>query len=149
MRRPCASVIGQVGWRTKAILTATQEIASGAETAVDWDGTDVIDDLGWHDPSSNPSRITIDRAVPLCLVTSVGFAANGTGIRQAIIKKNGTTEMAKGSAPGHASQESHCNVVCYDAAAKDDYYEVLVYQDGGTGVNVLQEGDVFFEAITV
>lgn len=38
-------------------MNANTSVVSGG--TINWDGTDIMDDYGWHNPSSNPSRITV------------------------------------------------------------------------------------------
>jgi hypothetical protein len=75
-----------------AVSNTLQSTANATYTAVDLVGADVYDTDSFHDPSSNPSRITIPTGLGgyYKLWGVVAFKDNATNERQFFLYKNGS-----------------------------------------------------------
>jgi hypothetical protein len=80
-----------VGCRLTSSVNPT--IAASTYTALSWDG-EAFDTDGFHSTSTNTSRITIPagKAGKYLIQGLVDFDNNATGVRQAIIRLNNTTD---------------------------------------------------------
>ena len=92
-----------------------------------------------HDVSTNNSRLTCRHAGVYHIIGGCHFAANATGQRTLFLRLNGATAIAY--APrgfGLSSLDSTSLLVAthYDLAV-NDYIEMVVYQDSGGALNVL------------
>jgi hypothetical protein len=72
-------------------ITPDQSVANGAWDQIEWN-TDVVDPLDWHDPSTNPSRITVDKAGWYHIMAMPRFTAGETANIRLI--KNGASDDA-------------------------------------------------------
>jgi hypothetical protein len=81
-----------------AILSGDQAIADSTDTAITWNGVDVIDTDAIHDPSSANTRMTIPAGLDGTLVIvwacfRAGWGSNaGSGV-QISIRKNGSASF--------------------------------------------------------
>jgi len=82
-----SAFVGCVAQRT----TDQTLIPTVTATAVSLTGTDVIDTDGYHDPASNPSRITIPTGKDgkYRFACFIPWDTNNTGYRQVFFRKNG------------------------------------------------------------
>lgn len=128
---PAAAFIGCIATRT-----ANQTgIVTAVATMVDFTGTDELDTDAFHDPSTNPSRITIPtgRAGKYLLNAYVIWDSDGTGQRRLGFAKNGaligggTGQIEALNDTGFNQQNSSMVL----ALAEADYVEVSVLQNSG------------------
>ena len=128
----------------KVYNSANQSTSASTETALtfnteDWD-TDSI-----HDTSSNTSRLTLPTSGKWLLIGQVTWAASGGGTRYGLIKKNGSTDMAKVHANPNGSFDHSIQVQLIVNASAGDYFELYGYQNAGT-LNVMAGAAItFFE----
>lgn len=112
-------------------------VANAASTALTY-STETIDTDGYHSTSSNTSRLTIPQTGYYQVTAAAEFGANGTGIRQVAIVKNGTSTLGAGRqqavTSGGLNTLVECSRLLYLTAG--DYLEAHVYQDSGGSLNV-------------
>ena len=144
--------------RPYAVLTqsaAQAGFASGTtnSTAVIWD-TETLDrdPLGQHDNVTNPTRILIGKTLGWYEVGyHIAWPNNATGERRAIIRVNGSTDVA-GSLTIYAAQASQlsCAMPGYpvQATASADYIEIYLAQSSG-GTLAPTVGTTFRSFVTV
>lgn len=96
-----------------------------------------------HSTSSNTERITVPTGGGgKYIFGGLGeFANNATGIRQIVIRQNGTTEIAYASGPGDASGTCPMSVTATYALSAADYIEMRYWQDSGGFLNVIVSGN--------
>lgn len=125
-KQPCARVYNT---STDSIADNTFETLSFNSETYD---TDTI-----HDTGTNPERLTCKTAGKYSIIGNVQFAAHATGNRIAVIRKNGTTEIARTQVPacGGGFNTQVCVVTQVDLAV-NDYVELRVYQNSGGALNV-------------
>lgn len=131
--------------RGTATNSNVQSIGNASETALTFDtNIDAIPST-IHNASSNTSKFVADYAGFYVFIASSGaIAANATGKRYMVAKKNGTTyvgpfinyPLSSGTAP------SGLELVFGVTLAAADYLEVLVYQDSGGNLNFGSNGGV-------
>lgn len=113
-------------------------IANATATSVPFD-SEVFDSDGFHDSGSNPSRFTIPTGFDgyYTVIGMVEFAANGTGVRNATLRLNGTTVIASmahtNAGGGTPSRELVATTYRLQAA---DYVELRAYQESGGNLNL-------------
>ena len=118
---------------TSSIANATVTVlGSTATPTVPW--TEVADANGWHNPSTNPTRITPTIAGRYQIILQGGFASNVTGIRYYALKFNGAAYATNDriiidaatdpTAGGQVTTERTFN-------GTTDYVEAEIYQTSG------------------
>lgn len=113
-----------------------QSIVSSTLTALAfnserWD-TDNI-----HDVATNNNRLVCKTPGKYLVIGQVMFATNSTGVRSLSIRQNGSTTMATTSSTSLTGQETSLGVSTILDLDVNDYVELLVYQNAGTALNVL------------
>jgi len=117
--------------------TTVQSIPNSADTLYSFTAEEYDTD-GYHDNSTNPSRITIPsgRGGYYHLGASLAFAA-GTGIVYPRFLKNGSAiNGGQGAQPNNAGFGPHANFGTDIHLAAGDYVEVNVFQNSGGSLNV-------------
>ena len=119
-------------------ITSGQSISNATATAVTFN-SEVFDTDGFHDNSTNNSRITIPsgKAGKYLLTAQVSFAANATGARIIKIYKNGSLLMLGNVLSAAPSTDFTVinNTTLVDAAV-GDYFEVFAEQSSGGNLNL-------------
>lgn len=113
---------------------------SGAEQAITFN-SEAWDTEAMHDTSSNTSRLVAPSAGKYLVGASIRFAANGTGDRYIILKKNGsaTRAVSSGLPSGAIFTELSVNTIV-DLAATD-YMEVYAFQSSTAALNILSSAN--------
>lgn len=112
--------------------STTQSIGNTTDDTVNFDSerwdTDTI-----HDNATNNWRLTSKTAGYYLIVAEIGFAANGTGIRQVSIKYNGTPTIIARSTFASSGGSFPTRVLCSTIyfLAVNDYVFVTAFQDSG------------------
>ena len=119
-------------------ITTVQSISNATATAVTFN-SEVFDTDGFHDNSTNNSRITIPsgKAGKYLLTAQISYAANATGARIIKIYKNGSLLMlgnVLSAAP--ATDFTVINNTTLVNAAVADYFEVFAEQSSGGNLNL-------------
>ena len=117
--------------------SANQSISNATFTAVTFD-SELKDTDNFHSTSSNTSRITIPAGKGgLYLITGqASFASNATGLRNAEIRKNGSSYFIFWVAPATNGDWSVGSVSNIIELAATDYIEMFVYQTSGGSLNI-------------
>jgi hypothetical protein len=127
------SFVGCIAVRT----TDQTGVATATNTAVSFTGTDELDTDAFHDPASNPSRITIPsgKGGKYLLTGYVIWDSDTTGQRRILFYKNGSvliggTNTLGSLAGGIGYAQQTTSIVV--ALAVADYVELYVTQNSGT-----------------
>jgi hypothetical protein len=118
--------------------TAAQSIANATFTAATWNSEDYDTD-GYHDNSTNNSRITIPsgKSGYFLLSGTLNFDANATGNRGCELRKNGSgVNYVYFLAPTTAANEPAIPFSFVINATAADYLELFVYQTSGGSLNM-------------
>lgn len=125
-----------------AVLTqaSVQSLPSGTLTAVTMD-TSIVDSYSGHS-GVNPSRYTAQVPGWYEVTGTVGFAANGTGVRAARLMVNGSgISYSDGWATTVGSgQAAECTAQAMLFLHVNDYVEVGGFQTSGGGLNTSTTG---------
>jgi hypothetical protein len=112
---------------------ATQTISNTTDTVLNFSGTDTYDTDGFHDTSTNNSRITIPAGLGgYYLIYGLNtWDVNATGRRFCELKKNGTKILtSNGFAPNSTAAPSNMISIVLNLSA-GDYMEYQVWQSSG------------------
>jgi hypothetical protein len=123
--------------RASVYKNGTQSVNSGTLTALNFDSEDF--DVGaMHDNVTNNTRVTIpasNNGIYLVMGAAT-FAANATGNRQLVLRKNGTTDMRSVTLPNTGATAQQMQVAAVLALVATDYIELTAGQDTGGALNV-------------
>jgi len=110
--------------------TTTQNVTSPGYTAITW-STELFDTNGYHDTSSNTSRITIPsgKGGYYQVNGSIRWDGNTSGSRLITIYKNGTLFQISALQPNSIDPTQNIQAIMYLVAT--DYVEIYVYQNSG------------------
>ena len=124
--------------------TATQSLANNTAVAINFD-TEQFDVGGYHDNVTNNSRLTVPsgKAGYYQINASINFASNSTGLRYAILNKNGTGigYVTRTSAISGSQMWTSVSGTAYGAVG--DYFTVDGFQSSGGSLN---SGGSYFSA---
>jgi hypothetical protein len=124
--------------RASVYKNGTQSVNNSTLTALNFDTEDF--DVGtMHDNVTNNTRVTIPASNDgiYLVMGAATFAANATGNRQLVLKKNGATDVRSVTLPntgGATAQQMQIARVL--ALVATDYIELIVGQDSGGNLNV-------------
>lgn len=100
--------------------------------------TEISDKLNWHDPSTNPNRITPTIAGVYLVTMGANWATNAgtTGTRQYIIRKNGTVIPGGGPVVAAATDISGngSSSIPVQLNGTTDYIDVGIIHSAGQGI---------------
>ena len=115
---------------TTVARTTTQTITNASNQNIAFT-SEIVDDEGWHDNSTNNDRITVLEAGEYSAIAFVAFAANGTGTRNVRIKDSAGNNWGEIREPANASWGNYIVVSGQRTMAASAYVYVEVYQDSG------------------
>jgi len=124
-----------------AYLSAPQAVSTGSFQTVVFD-TEVSDTLSEFNVSTG--KFTVTTAGRYLICTTVGFAADSSGVRAIAVYKNGSVYIhgplvdAISGSPGN---ELILNMSCIVYSDADDILDIRVYQDSGSSVNTTSGQD--------
>lgn len=124
---------------TRVYHDAAQLITSGAADAYLAFNSERYDTNGIHDPVTNNSRLTCQTAGKYLIVANVEWGTNSAGYRTLNIVLNRTSVIASINSVATVATGVGARLnasIIYDLGV-GDYVEVRVYQNAGSGVNVL------------
>ena len=124
------------GGTARVTHSVNQSINNATTTALAFD-TETFDTATLHDTSTNNSRLTAGLAGKYLCEATVRFAANSTGKRLVLIRKNGTTiygVQEQNAVP--SPDETHVSVSVIVDLAATDYVECAASQNSGGALNV-------------
>jgi hypothetical protein len=118
--------------------SSAQSTSNSADSVLTFD-TETFDVDGYHDNSTNNSRITIPSGKTgyFLINGQVSWAANASGVRLMDIYKNGATRLARnedGNNGGSYNKVSQASTIVYLTAG--DYVELRAFQESGGNLNV-------------
>lgn len=120
--------------------TTSQGVSNGTHTAITFDAED-FDRDGGHSNVTNPSRYTCQTAGYYDLSGNITFAANGTGWRDIMFQKNGSssTRQSRNGCPAipGGTAESALNLAGTMFLSVSDYVEIVAYQTSGGTLNAV------------
>lgn len=126
----------------RIIASGTQALADNTVVAITFTGADELDTDGFHNPSSNPTRVTPNVAGWYRVTGSVWFAALTTPVRTAAyLRKNGGAASAPSSedaASTRVHNRSITQLMSFNGTT--DYVELLGLQDSAGANNTNQSG---------
>ena len=142
-------VSGAFGPNSRGALvkkSANQSISNGADNTLTFDqeeyDTDAI-----HDNSTNNERLTVPSGVTkVRLVGNVRWASNASGYRQIKFNKNGANFLGLGGVlqinTATSMDESISSPIL--EVTSGDYFELIVFQNSGSALNVLTSDFTYF-----
>lgn len=104
---------------------------------VPWD-TDVLDPLGWHDPSSNPTHITPTINGWYQVVSNIQFASQSGGRRWTSARRNGnSSDVYFGTVANASTGNLGAQLVTeFLMNGTTDYFEITAGQDSGSTIGI-------------
>jgi len=125
-------------YAAKISKSATQSLTTGVAAAITFD-TEAFDTQGFHSTSVSTDLFTIPTggAGLYHIQYSICFDANATGLRQAVIWKNGSALAATRVSPAPAGEYTQISVSTIDVAAGGDTYQLQCLQTSGGALNVI------------
>lgn len=134
-------------WRGAQVkLSADLTLTTATGTTVSWASAVADTDSFWS--AGAPTRLTVPAGVSRVRVAAnVRWAAHATGLRSALIRKNGAVFDGAPSSyiSTGTSLEHQVNLVSPAVAVADgDYFELLVQQNSGGNLAVTSEGRTWF-----
>lgn len=136
----------------RAYRSTAQSIPNNTNTLLSMDA-ETSDTPNWHSTSANTDRITPDVAGLYLIVGQVVFAANSTGVRQAILYRNGTSgqyiaSQGRGTTVS-ATEAVDVNVMgVYPANGTTDYFGIALYQNSGGALNTVADEGFTWLSVT-
>jgi len=126
----------------KSFGTSGQSLSNTTQTTIDFN-SELFDTDGFHDNSTNNSRITIPsgKGGKYFIYARGAFDGNGTGSRAVSVRKNGSDLVCEihtwnaGSTYG-----ASCDVAQIATLNAGDYIEMRLFQSSGGSLNT-QGGD--------
>jgi hypothetical protein len=115
--------------------SSAQTISNGSATVVSWD-SELYDLQAMHDPSTNPSRITVPVTGFAVISAGVLWSSNTTGIRILEILHSGVARAETRRLPNSGMQTWHDIQVHLEVGA-GQYFEVRVTQDSGGNLDLV------------
>lgn len=127
----------------RLVLPANQTIANATPTLILFgSSSETMDDLGWHDTSTNTSRITPKYAGRYLVKGWCTFTANTTGSRRLQIYKNGVGYGGFHQKQADSAGAAQCDVFdIVEADGVSDYFELNAFQQSTVSLNLLGVGD--------
>lgn len=124
--------------KNAAIATgsAAISIAHSSWADVTFD-VDVVDPQALHSVTSNTQRIYVRDTGWYDVQALIRFAMNGTGLRQARLKKNNVViDRTTASVAGSAVSASSLVLSAFEFARAGDYFSIEVFQNSGGALNL-------------
>ena len=119
-------------FRNSTVFTLT---TSGTIYAIPFN-QEVYDTHGFHDNTTNPSRITCQKAGTYIVTGQVSFAANATDNRDALLRVNGTDYVGQLRLPAAASGSTSVPVTAIVMLNANDYIELCGRQYSGGSLDL-------------
>lgn len=97
---------------------------------------ETYDTHGFHDNTTNPTRLTCQKAGTYIVTGQVSFAANATGNRDALMRVNGTDYVGQLRLPAAASGSASIPVTAIVTLNANDYIELCGRQYSGGSLDL-------------
>lgn len=118
---------------------ATQSVANATNVALAFNSEREDTDT-MHDTVTTNTRITIKTAGRYVVIGHAGFAANATGKRTLLIRKNGSVNLAEQDTLNLGAGEGVGLTISTAAlCAVNDYFELIAYQTSGGALNIFAD----------
>lgn len=132
----------------KAHHNSNQSIANLTQTTLAWN-TEDDDTDGYHDNTTNNTRLTIPASGLYLFGAEIKWAVNATGYRQIVIRATSgmsSTDVARENRMANttAFQDTTHEIIGRVNLAAGDYIEALVTQSSGGSLNVTGTTSSFF-----
>ena len=114
---------------------SNQSITTATETAMAQD-SEMYDTGGYHDNSTNNSRLTAPVTGYYNITGHIRFAGNATGLRWIGIREGGATYIARQHAQEVEASAVSLSVSADYYLAAAEYVELIVYQSSGGNLDV-------------
>jgi hypothetical protein len=133
--------------RAKAVLDTDKTVPNITNYFVPFVSGGIKFDTSSFWSNSNPTRFTIPSNGVYILFYGVSFSQNGSGARDMLIRKNGTTLLDGGNRPVPSSSAVSIlgNSSMHQFVA-NDYIELLVYQNSGGNLTLYGESTALYVA---
>jgi hypothetical protein len=129
--------------------SSTNPTISNNTTTIVSFNTELFDTDGFHDTSTNSSRITIPsgKAGKYLITAAFPWQSNATGFRQLVMLKNGgvSSPNVEMNAIGSSAAEGSVLFTAILSLAVSDYVEIRVYQNSG-GNLIFGASNGYFQA---
>ena len=131
-----------------ATKTANQQLTNVTQTAVSFDGTDILDTNAFHNPSSNNTRMTIPTGYDgkYLVQAQIQFASSTVGGREVQIYKNGSTILQYFT--NEAEGSLNMSVSGTYPLVAGDYVEIRAYQSSGGNLDIWASNSGYTNATT-
>lgn len=130
----------------RATLAADRTIATATATYIDFDAED-FDTDAFHDNATNNTRLTVPAGFggKYLIFCSAEWVNNATGIRQILVRKNGTTITGIDTRINNgADYNVQMSLTFVDSLAAADYVEYRVYQSSGGNLTLSDANGLTF-----
>lgn len=137
-----------IGRGAVAVRTTTQSIPNNTETAVTFEAASINDNSFWS--GASPTRLTVPGGVTRVLVSAQVIWGNANvGTRKLRVLMNGVAEGYGLPAVQAINSGAGYNVIMNGAGglypvSAGDYFQLFVYQDCGSPLNMLGGGNTWF-----
>lgn len=129
-------------YRARVTHSLDQSVGSGGGGTILSFDTEREDTDQFHDPVTNNSRLTAETPGDYDIKFNGEWAAHATGYRTAEILLNGITVIARDTRlPVGGSDPTAQSLATDYSLSAGDYVEVRVWQNSGTGLNILKSGN--------
>ena len=120
-------------------LSANQTIANNSNVVLSWGG-ESFDTDGYHDNSTNNSRLTVPSGVSKVIISGQArWDSNTSGTREILVQKNGSTAY-DGRPFQHLGAQTHFTMQSFVspvlAVSPGDYFEMVAWQDSGSSRSI-------------
>lgn len=121
----------------RVVKTTNQSIGNGGGGAfITWD-SEIYDPYTMHNNVTNNSRITVPYSGYYMIEAELVYAANGSGLRMAIICVNGAETGRTTISNATVNAPTVPTIAIFRYLNANDYVEVLGWQNSGGSLNVL------------
>jgi hypothetical protein len=129
----------------RILQSATQVLTDATYVAITFTGTDTIDTHNFHDPTTNPSRVTPSRPGYYRFYGTVWYATMTTAVRTTVqFRKNGTSlfgPVIEDAVNGRQHGGPMVSMIM-DFNGTTDYIELMCLQDSAGNINSFVSGQV-------
>lgn len=122
--------------------TTVQTVSNATVSALAFNAADLRDTDAYHDIVTNNSRMTVPSGLGgwYWAGATIGWAANGTGYRDLLLRVNGATTIARTRTNATTAEFAFLSIHAPVQLSATDYVEVIVFQTSGGNLDVLASG---------
>lgn len=120
-------------------MSSDQSISNDDNTSLNW-ASESYDTDGYHDNSTNNSRLTVPIGVSKVIVSGqVRWDSNGSGTREILLEKNGSASF-DGRPFEHIEAQTNLTMQSFVspvlAVTPGDYFEMVAWQNSGASRDI-------------